>query len=122
MKNIICLLLVFDFLLTISAHDITAQIKPKEYKITNSIDNSRKDLKIENKNPFQAGIASFIVPGFAFGQLYNEQYDKFAIHVGITLGCAATLLLLGPNLQLDIGGKSSKRSLGIGSFVSSSLC
>jgi hypothetical protein len=42
----------------------------------------------EQKDPFKAGCISFFLPGFAFGQLYNEQNWKFYRHIGITGGCA----------------------------------
>jgi len=122
LKNIICFLLVFGFLLTLSSHDITAQIKPKEYKITNSIHFSQKDLKYEDKNPFQAGIASFIVPGLALGQLYNGRYDKFAIHIGISAGIVGitSILLSEYPVNLDMEG-NRRGDVGMTIFLSAAL-
>ena len=53
----------------------------------------------EQKDPFKAGCISFFLPGFAFGQLYNEQNWKFYRHIGITGGC----LLLGALGVLNVG-------------------
>ncbi len=53
----------------------------------------------EQKDPFKAGCISFFLPGFAFGQLYNEQNWKFYRHIGITGGC----LLLGALGVVNVG-------------------
>ena len=58
----------------------------------------------EQKDPFKAGCISFFLPGFAFGQLYNEQNWKFYRHIGITGGSLLIGALGVANIQISMGG------------------
>ncbi len=111
MKNKICLLLIFVVLFSLS--NINAFSQLKENKTTNYPDISPKDLKYEDKNAAYAGFISFVVPGLALGQIYNEQYQKFRIHLFISAGIVilTSVLLSKYPVMIDFQG-SSKSDAG----------
>jgi len=71
-------------------------------------DSTIKKIKLEEKSPLLAGTLSFIVPGLAMGQFYNEQTGKFIIHAAISAVCITTFAISMQHVEikLDIGGKT----------------
>lgn len=116
-------IILFTSFLTLSffTSDVLSQTNFNEIRPDNQMTLS-KDLKYEDKNPFQAGIASFIVPGFALGQLYNGRYDKFGIHVCISAGIVGitSLLLSKYPVNIDMGG-TQRGDVGMTIFLSAAL-
>ena len=58
--------------------------KPDIFKLSKTTNPISKNSIAKNNSPLLAGTLSFIVPGAALGQLYNEQYLNFGIRVGIS--------------------------------------
>ena len=99
MKKLIIISIVLTAWLT---SGVTNAQYLNKLSISNSKIVSNKIIQLdepEQKDPFKAGCISFFLPGFAFGQLYNEQNWKFYRHIGITGGC----LLLGTLGVLNVG-------------------
>lgn len=57
------------------------------YLLNDSIYVMNDSLKTSLKDPFLAGFYSFIVPGFAIGQLYNKDYLNWGIRFGVSATC-----------------------------------
>lgn len=61
----------------------------REQKLIYNISLSKDSVqKLSPKSPLLAGTLSFIVPGFALGQFYNGQTNKFFVHSLISFGLA----------------------------------
>jgi len=93
-----CLILLIFFFLSVS--NLNSQylhaekLKLKKYSITFT-DTSK--ITLTEKSPLLAGSLSFIVPGLALGQFYNEQYFKGILHIGISgLGFFLFISSIGP--------------------------
>lgn len=87
---IMIILLIFASI-TISftqQNDSVKVIKDSLLLINNNTlaDDSLKYYK-DYRDPFTAGLYSFIIPGLAFGQLYNKDYLRWAVRLGISGTC-----------------------------------
>lgn len=85
-RNILLLLmfLIISIPLQINAQYISEiTLKNKNSFIA---DSTKKKIKLGYKSPLAAGSLSFLLPGLSLGQLYNEDYTGFAIHLGISGG------------------------------------
>ncbi len=107
--NIRNILISFIFLSSVSS--LTNAQYLKESKLQNEIsffaDTTKKKILLNEKSPFLAGSLSFFIPGLAFGQLYNEQPEKFFIHVCVT-GASILGAILGiANFRFNFGGSTS---------------
>lgn len=109
MKNIVRHTAILLIVLISSSN---AQLKSKkEFRLKESKINSIELIKdysltskssvSNNNSPILAGTLSFIVPGAAFGQLYNGQYINFGVRVGISALCITWLALSGTSLGSD---------------------
>lgn len=112
MSKIILVVLVLSFISsTINAQYISS-LKLKQ-DLSLSKDSNKKALS--EKSPLLAGILSFVVPGAAFGQIYNEDYGKFALHFGIS-AAIFTFAIVGNQAGLyeiyvgDPGGGTGKEA------------
>lgn len=86
-------------------------------KLNNEIsfmkDSVKNTQKLSYKSPAIAGCLSFFVPGAALGQIYNENYEKFALHLGIS-AAIFTFAIIGGQTHLyelgfgDVGGGPGK--------------
>ncbi|MGA2668068.1 MAG: hypothetical protein ABSF32_04020 [Ignavibacteria bacterium] len=88
-KRMLFLYVTLIISLTFSANAYSQNLKHSSVFIVNhsflKIDST--PVKLHEKSPFLAGSLSFILPGLAAGQLYNEQYGKFLLHLGISGLC-----------------------------------
>jgi TM2 domain-containing membrane protein YozV len=60
------------------------------------------------KSSFLAGALSFIVPGAALGQFYNEEYVNWGIRVAISAICV-TWFLASPSINSGGGGNADQK-------------
>ena len=80
-------LILFTLLFCFSCSFCNAQYL-SELKVKRNIQDTVKSIQtLTEKSLFLAGTFSFVVPGFALGQIYNGQLNKFIIHAGISAGC-----------------------------------
>ena len=109
------LMVVFNVtILIITQHVTHAQTLKEHFSSKQSVNCFLSDtamIKFHHKNPFLAGSLSFILPGLAAGQFYNEEYLKFAVHAGISGIC---FLLFMHNF--DVGGSGNGTVSGL-SFI-----
>ena len=75
--------------------------------------NDSNKVTLHEKSPLLAGSLSFIVPGLALGQFYNEQYFKGILHIGIS-GLAVGMFFSAINIG---GGSSDKTTIGYAGFL-----
>lgn len=66
----------------------------------NITDTVKSAQTLTEKSPFLAGTQSFIVPGFGFGQLYNEQPIKCLIHSAISIPCIILAVVSLPHTNI----------------------
>ncbi len=78
------------------------ELKLKENK-TGSIVLKKKYDNLP-KQPAVAGILSFIIPGFGFGQIYNEQPVKALIHTSITVTSLVIAAVSLSGISFSVGG------------------
>jgi TM2 domain-containing membrane protein YozV len=72
-------------------------------------------VKLHEKSPFLAGSLSFLLPGLAAGQFYNEEYVKFGAHVLVSALCIA---FFAPSIDMGGGGNhSTAATLFIGIYL-----
>ena len=70
-------------------------------RLTHNITDTVKSTQtLSEKSPFLAGTLSFIVPGFGFGQLYNEQPIKCLIHSAISIPCIILAVVSLPHTNI----------------------
>ncbi len=101
--KILFIILVISHVAGLTNAQYLSDQKLKEYCSTfNNTFNLQQSA--EEKYPIYAGVASFILPGFALGQLYNEQSWKFGRHIAITGGCLLIGALGVANLRISMGG------------------
>jgi len=67
----------------------------------------KKNSDISPKEPVLAGFFSFIIPGFAIGQFYNEQPIKGLIHTSITITSLVVALISLSGISFSVGGSTS---------------
>lgn len=86
---------------------IDNSLKLKEIKqLGNSYE--KNTLWIKTKSSFLAGTLSFIVPGAALGQFYNEEYINGAVRVGISAICIGWFLA-SPSVDAGGGGSGDQK-------------
>ncbi len=68
----------------------TAKTEKINYSVT---DSSLKKEKLTEKSPLLAGTFSLLVPGFALGQLYNGETNKFLTHTIISASCITAFFI-----------------------------
>lgn len=83
------------------------------------IDTTKKKTELDEKSPLLAGTLSFIVPGLALGQIYNDVEGKVYRHLGITLGCIVFLGIASETklIKLDVGGSGYGEEFFLGIVV-----
>lgn len=114
MKNLFFFLIVVLFI-NIATLQSQINISIKKNIFSEKVDNYFiKDTSYaieKNKSPLLAGSLSFIVPGAALGQLYNQQYVNFGIRVGISV-LTAIWFFASPPFNIAGDGNSSNQKLG----------
>ncbi len=114
MRNLFFLSIVVLFI-NIETLQSQINISTKKNIFSEKVDNYFiKDTSFtikKNKSPLLAGTLSFIVPGAALGQLYNEQYLNFGIRVGISV-LTAIWFFESPPFNIAGDGNSSYQKLG----------
>ena len=77
------------------------------------IDTNKNTPKLSEKDPLLAGTLSFIVPGFAIGQYYNGQINKFFVHSLISTGLILSFISLhGKFSDINFFGRERTGSIG----------
>ena len=105
-------LILFTLLFCFSCSFCNAQYL-SELKVKRNIQDTVKSIQtLTEKSPILAGTLSFIVPGFALGQVYNGEYMKAILYVGIS-GLAFALFASG----FDVGGGSGEHPTAYAGFV-----
>lgn len=119
-SKLTCSVLLIFFILSVSnlssqsLHFDKLRLKESFQRIEFSIDslNDSNNTKLTEKSPLFAGSISFIVPGLALGQFYNEQIFKGLLHVGIS-GIGFYLFISGSGMH----GNSESRTIGYTGFI-----
>lgn len=90
MKQKICYVsaVVLILLLTCESYPQTTTHNFFKLKENSGILSDSQKTQLTEKEPVLAGTLSFIVPGFAVGQFYNGQTNKFFVHSLISFGLA----------------------------------
>ena len=105
---------VFTILLTCESYPQTIQHYNFKLKENSGIPADSQKKQLTEKSPMLAGTLSFIVPGFALGQLYNGQTSKFFAHSLISFGTITALILSsGKLIQIDITGGGGGKGVGL---------
>jgi hypothetical protein len=96
MKKIKILLMAVIFIST-SSFTYAQYLKELKVKDTHSIFNDAITAKqyTSEKSPLLAGSLSFIVPGLALGQIYNNVPSKIFRHLIISIGSFTLLMIAG---------------------------
>jgi hypothetical protein len=89
-------------------------LKQNSAFLNDSIKNANK---LNEKSPLLAGSLSFFLPGLSLGQIYNEDYEKFGLHFGISAGVLLFAILASQNNLYELStmnmaggpGKEGKR-------------
>ncbi len=106
------IILIFFFLLVSNIFSQTLHSENLRLKKTSITFTDTGKITLTEKSPLLAGLLSFIVPGLALGQFYNEQYFKGILHIGISgLGFGMFLSAINP------GGSSNNTSIGYAGFL-----
>ena len=94
------------FLLCSIAYAQSIPLKNLKLKENKSVSTDTIKSNLTDKSPALAGALSFIAPGFALGQLYNEQYGKFITHgtIGVVSLTAFIISMHYVEIKLDMGG------------------
>jgi TM2 domain-containing membrane protein YozV len=100
MKKIIALILAISFISAINAQ----YLKLNEDKSSSKLYQNYEEENV--KEPVIAGELSFIVPGFAIGQMYNGQPGKAFIHIGVTAGSFFLFLAGVSGIHFNVGGNT----------------
>lgn len=106
MKKLIVLLLAVSFTYTVNAQYLKS-LKLNDEK-TSSLTLYQNDEEENVKEPVIAGELSFIVPGFAIGQMYNGQPGKAFIHIGVTAGSFFLFLAGASGIHFNVGGNTAE--------------
>jgi len=91
--------ILFVLLVFIYSAGLTNAQYLNETKLRNTTgfltDTTKKKIKLTEKSPLLAGSLSFIVPGLALGQIYNNVPSKIFRHLSISIGSFALLIIAG---------------------------
>lgn len=114
--NILLIVIALCFASGITNAQYLKELKMKE---SSSISNNTlcEYQSVDEKYPVYAGVVSFILPGLALGQLYNEQPKKFAVHISITGACVLVAALGIANFQFNVGGGPTQGNPTIGPLL-----
>src|SRR5690242_20402842 len=85
--------------IAISQYKLQGDLRLKE---SNVLYKEVQEFGQEEKSPLLAGFLSFIVPGMALGQQYNEQFVDAGIRIGISL--LSIIWFSEAGHLLDVGG------------------
>ncbi len=108
--KIIPVILFLCFVINVNHAQYTSTLKLKgDLQLK---DSAKVTSNLSPKSPLFAGFASFIVPGMALGQFYNEQIFKGMVHMAIS-GIAFGMFASGMNP----GGGSDNHGTAIAGFV-----
>ena len=98
-KLIIGIVILSAFLVQINVKSqYLNELKLKENKSVSIM--MKKNYDYLPKKPVVSGLLSFIVPGFGFGQLYNEQPIKCLIHSAISIPCIILAVVSLPHTNI----------------------
>lgn len=111
-KIISSALLIYFLLSANNLSSQTIQFEKLKLKETSTVFNDSNKITLTEKSPLFAGSLSFIVPGLALGQFYNEQIFKGLLHIGISgIGFYLFLSAFNP------AGSSNNSSVGYAGFL-----
>jgi TM2 domain-containing membrane protein YozV len=106
MKKIIGVIIILIFLSQTNVKgQYSSELKLKENNSSSLI--LKKNSNISPKEPVLAGFFSFIIPGFAIGQIYNEQPLKALIHTSITVTSLVIAIISLSGISFSVGGSTS---------------
>jgi hypothetical protein len=114
LNNLLLLFIIVTLLCAVSQsnaqylNDITLKNKNSFFA-----DSTKKKVKLTYKSPLASGALSFLLPGLSLGQLYNEDYTGFAVHLGISSGVFLFAIIAEQNhlyelSTMNIGGGPGK--------------
>lgn len=109
---VLLLLNIFDSAVFAQSYKLS-NLKLKETSYLSA--DSQKVLS--EKSTLLAGTLSFIVPGFAIGQLYNGQTNKFLTHTIISTVCITTFLITARYAGFPVGGNSEGNRANLGGVL-----
>lgn len=116
-NRLILLIIIFSITSSICQAQNSSELKLKNQN-NFIIDTTKRKIKLEERSPLLAGTLSFIVPGLALGQIYNEDYGKFGIHAGISAGIFLFTIIAGQSGWIEApfysGEGTPKESKGQG--------
>src|SRR4030095_5856123 len=99
---------IIIILIFIISYNINSQyINNDNFRLNNKLNAklySKNSFTKSQKSSFLAGTLSFIVPGAALGQFYNEEYINGAVRLGISAFCVAWFLA---SPSFDSGGNGN---------------
>lgn len=110
--------LLFLFLSASNIYSQNLQFDKLSLKKSSVVFKDSSNTLLTPKNSLLAGSLSFIVPGFALGQLYNGEKNKFFIHSLISTGFIFTYIMTGGKLtEFNLAGAESINLAGIALMI-----